>query len=436
MDEQRTPKDREEHLEEKVRQVMSRLGIRCEDVDISLQSDSPLADFIISHEFPAKFKYTPNLESYDRTGCPKSHLFPTTLKGLAQEWYQSLKPGSVLTFKQFSGLFQARFVACIPQKKLSTDLLSIMQRDGETLRKYVERFNKEAMQIEDLSQEIAYTSLLNGTTNSDMRKELLAKSPRLFTTLMTIAHTQIRVDDGQREIESRHGGRVEERSFSEKRNEDRSPNGRRFGEKGNDRFRNKRKTDEDRRYTPHKHYQNQRIILGERQPGESQMAKENECCISQQKRQQVLQIPQRQRPHHIKFWHLKEEIEKESLSQFVKRDTEAKEAEVERKKERKEETTRRPRPEPASVVNVIMGGYTGGDSNTTRKKAARTVYSVSPGAPDIKKFGSVSFSEGGSHGLSLPHEDALLVKGRLNNFEVSRMLVDTGSSVNMITMKV
>ncbi|XP_050214325.1 uncharacterized protein LOC126665542 [Mercurialis annua] len=260
MEEQHAPKEREERLEEKVRQVMSRLGIRCEDVDTSLRSDSPLTDLIISHEFPAKFKYPPNLESYDGTGCPKSHvhkfqavinvqtnldhvlckLFPTTLKGLAQEWYQSLKPGSIQTFKQFSGLFQARFVACIPQKKLSTDLLAIMQRDGETLRKYIERFNKEAMQIEELSQEIAYTALLNGTTNSDLRKELLAKSPKSFTTLMTIAHTQIRVDDGQREIENRHG-RTEERTFSERRNGDRSPIGKRFGEKGSDRFRNKRK---------------------------------------------------------------------------------------------------------------------------------------------------------------------------------------------------
>ncbi|XP_050207770.1 uncharacterized protein LOC126657167 [Mercurialis annua] len=69
-------------------------------------------------------------------------------------------------------------------------------------------------------------------------------------------------------------------------------------------------------------------------------------------------------------------------------------SQVERKRERKEEGPRRPRPEPAGVVNID------------------------------------------GHGLSLPHEDALVVKGRLNNFEVSRMLVDTGSSVNMIIMEV
>ncbi|XP_050222771.1 uncharacterized protein LOC126672864 [Mercurialis annua] len=460
MDEQHTLKGGEEHLEEKVRQVMSRLGIRCEDVDISLRSDSPLADFIISHEFPTKFRYPPNLESYDGTGCPKSHihkfqavinvqtnldhvlckLFPTTLKGLAQEWYQSLKPGSVLTFKQFSGLFQARFVACIPQKKLSTDLLAIMQWEGETLRKYVERFNKEAMQIEDLSQEIAYTALLNGTTNSDLRKELLAKSPKSFTTLMTIAHTQIRVDDGQREIENRLG-RVEERTFAERRNGDRSPIGKRFGEKGNDHFRNKRKKDEDRRYTP----------LNTTRTNVLFWVKDSREKVRWPRKMNVASASKRDNSKYCEFhrdnghttdecWHLKEEIEKlierGSLSQFVKRDTEARETESERKKERKEEIARRPRPEPAGVVNVIMGGSTGGDSNTTRKKAARTVYSVSPGAPNAKKFRSVSFSEVDSHGLSVPHEDALVVKGRLNNFEVSRMLVDTGSSVNMITMEV
>ncbi|XP_050238165.1 uncharacterized protein LOC126687652 [Mercurialis annua] len=245
------------------------------------------------------------------------------------------------------------------------------------------------MQIEDLSHEIAYTALLNGTTNSDLRKELLSKSQRSFTALMTIAHTQIRADDCQREIANRHRGRTEEGSSSERRNKDRanerSPNGKRFGDKGNDRFR-------DNGHTT------------------------NEC------------------------WHLKEEIEKlierGSLAQFIKRDTETKEAEVDRKRERREEASRRPRPELAGVINVIMSGPMGGDSNTTRKKAARTVYSVSPGAPDIRRFRSISFSEVDGHGLSLPHEDALVVKGRLNNFEVSRMLVDTGSSVNMITMEV
>ncbi|XP_050222305.1 uncharacterized protein LOC126672398 [Mercurialis annua] len=139
-------------------------------------------------------------------------------------------------------------------------------------------------------------------------------------------------------------------------------------------------------------------------------------------------------------WHLNEEIEnlreRGSLSQFVKKEAEDRESEGDRKRERKEDAPRRPKPEHAGVVNVIMGGSTGGDSNTTRKKAARMVYSVSSGAPDVWRFGSISFSEIDSHSLALPHEDALVVKGRLNNFEISRMLVDTGSSVNKITMEV
>ncbi|XP_050207487.1 uncharacterized protein LOC126656907 [Mercurialis annua] len=199
------------------------MGVRCDDVDLTLRSDTPLGDHIIATDFATRFKYPSNLESYDGTGCPKSHihkfqaiinvrtnldhvlckLFPTTLKGMTQEWYQGLKPNSIITFKQFSALFQARFVACIPQKKYLTDLLATMHREGETLRKYVERFNKEAMQIEDLSHEIAYTAMLNGTVNPDLRKELLSKAPRSFTAIMTIAHTQIQVDNGQREIAMR-----------------------------------------------------------------------------------------------------------------------------------------------------------------------------------------------------------------------------------------
>ncbi|XP_050238287.1 uncharacterized protein LOC126687774 [Mercurialis annua] len=325
---------------------MSRLGIRCEDIDTSLRSDSPLADLIISHEFPAKFKYPPNLESYDGTDKPGSCIVQTVS-------HYPERPGTGMVPKLEAGLdsnIQAilRFISgqihsMHPSKEAVHRPASHHAKRRGNTQEYIERFNKEAMQIEELSQEIAYTALLNGTTNSDLRKELLAKSPKSFTTLMTIAHTQIRVDDGLREIENRHG-RTEERTFSERRNGDRSPIGKRFGEKGNDRFRNKRKTDEDRRYTP----------LNTTRTNVLFWVKDNREKVRWPRKMNASSASKRDNSKYCEFhrdnghttdecWHLKEEIEKlierGSLSQFVKRDAETREMEAERKKRRDHQKT-------------------------------------------------------------------------------------------------
>ena len=49
-------------------------------------------------------------------------------------------------------------------------MLSIQKREGEPLRKYVERFNDEIAKIEDLNQGVACSAMLQGTNNEDFRK--------------------------------------------------------------------------------------------------------------------------------------------------------------------------------------------------------------------------------------------------------------------------
>ena len=80
---------------------------------------------------------------------------------------------------------------------MSADLFSIQQREGGPLRKYIERFNDEIIKIEDLNQGVAYSAMLHDTLNEDFKRELLAKTPNNVETLMALANTTIRVDDGQ-----------------------------------------------------------------------------------------------------------------------------------------------------------------------------------------------------------------------------------------------
>ena len=65
------------------------------------------------------------------------------------------------------------------------------------MRKYIERFNDKIAKIEESNQGVACSVVLQGTSNEDFRKELLAKALNSMESLMTLDNTAIRMDDGQ-----------------------------------------------------------------------------------------------------------------------------------------------------------------------------------------------------------------------------------------------
>ncbi|XP_022891694.1 uncharacterized protein LOC111406513 [Olea europaea var. sylvestris] len=85
----------------------------------------------------------------------------------------------------------------------------------------------------------------------------------------------------------------------------------------------------------------------------------------------------------------------------------------------------------AGTVNIIIGGIAlGGDSNSGRKQYARQ-YALASGIPH-GKLEDITFGTGDLEGVSLPHDDALVISAIVANFEVKRILVDNGSAANIL----
>ncbi|XP_074592499.1 uncharacterized protein LOC141848374 [Curcuma longa] len=83
------------------------------------------------------------------------------------------------------------------------------------------------------------------------------------------------------------------------------------------------------------------------------------------------------------------------------------------------------------AINMIVGCSTDDDSNRARKAHGRRLeaYSISSGsAPDP----SIQFGPQDLEGISLPHDDALVIRATIANYDVARIFVDTGSSVNVL----
>jgi len=72
------------------------------------------------------------------------HYFPTTLKRIAQKWFNGLPDGSITSLLQLAELFNDHFIASRREQKTSIHLTKIQQARAEDLKEYVMRFNCEA----------------------------------------------------------------------------------------------------------------------------------------------------------------------------------------------------------------------------------------------------------------------------------------------------
>ena len=88
--------------------------------------------------------------------------FPTTLKGLARIWFSRLMPNSISTFKELSAQFASHFIRGHRYKKSTACLMSIRQREDETMKSYITRFNKDALSIDEADDKILVAAFTNG----------------------------------------------------------------------------------------------------------------------------------------------------------------------------------------------------------------------------------------------------------------------------------
>ena len=126
--------------------------------------DSPFTTDVLNCPLPPKFRL-PQLESYDGSKDPLDHIesfktlillqmtpdevmckaFPTTLKGAARVWFNKIPPRTIADFEQLSKGFIRHFIRGQRHKKLTGHLLNIQQAEGESLKQYVSRFDKELL---------------------------------------------------------------------------------------------------------------------------------------------------------------------------------------------------------------------------------------------------------------------------------------------------
>ena len=130
--------------------------------------------------------------------------------------------------------FVAHFVSSRRPQKGSESLINIKQREGESIRAYINRFNIAALEVRNLDQSVAMAALKGGLQKNDLLYSLEKKYPRDFADLLARAEGYARAEEAfrmkdeetARERQARNSGKlVVEKRPKEARPRSRSPPG-------------------------------------------------------------------------------------------------------------------------------------------------------------------------------------------------------------------
>ncbi|GAU10283.1 hypothetical protein TSUD_418870, partial [Trifolium subterraneum] len=128
----------------------------------------PLSRRIMDIPLPRGLEKPPTLDKYDGTTDPDEHvqsvetaldyrnlrgsikckLFPLSLTRGASTWWRNLPPGSIDSWEELCRTFTAHFTTSRRHPKTVVSLKAIVQGPEESLRNYIERFNKVSVEVE------------------------------------------------------------------------------------------------------------------------------------------------------------------------------------------------------------------------------------------------------------------------------------------------
>ncbi|XP_019172505.1 PREDICTED: uncharacterized protein LOC109167889 [Ipomoea nil] len=165
----------------------------------SLLTASPFSAEVQDYRASTGFKL-PDHPTYDGTGDPRHHVisfqakmqvigadasiicraFFPTLVGPAQRWFLKLPAGSIGDFEELARLFLTHFARSMKPKKFVSDLSRVHQDEGESLRKYIVRWQKEAQAIDGLDDQIALTFFIESLRADGYYIKLRDKNPKTY----------------------------------------------------------------------------------------------------------------------------------------------------------------------------------------------------------------------------------------------------------------
>ncbi|XP_016199350.1 uncharacterized protein LOC107640339 [Arachis ipaensis] len=121
--------------------------------------------------------------------------FPTFLNRAALFWFSNLPASSIASFDEFADLFVNNFAASKIYVRDSDYLSTITQGQHKSLKDYMTRFAKAAMEISDLNPEVHLHALKSGLRLGKFHKAIVVTKPKTLAKFRDKAIGQIEIEE-------------------------------------------------------------------------------------------------------------------------------------------------------------------------------------------------------------------------------------------------
>ena len=111
------------------------------------------------------------------------NAFPLTLFRPAQAWSRRLRTRMISSFGKLKEQFITQFLSSQPQNHRSNYLKTIRQKNGESMREYLEWFDEAILLCPMVSQESILSVIQEGLRPSQFLHKLSRKIPKTYTKL-------------------------------------------------------------------------------------------------------------------------------------------------------------------------------------------------------------------------------------------------------------
>ncbi|XP_057471965.1 uncharacterized protein LOC130760604 [Actinidia eriantha] len=421
------------------------------------QTEPPFTERVLRARVSSKFKLPTQLGVYEGKTDPMDHLdsykslmslqgcsdevmckaFSATLKGSARSWFRKLSPGTIDSFGDLSRLFVANFMSCRNRQKNASHLFTVHQKETESLKDFVKRFNQAILEVEDPSDKVVIMAMMEGLRPGPLFDSLSKNVPETLSALQSKADKYIAAEELAEAKRRRRGKDDHKRKEPDTRRTD-------YREE----TRNKRLDRDPKRFNerrPRTPPRRQEFVLP---PLNAPVAQ----VLSEIKHEEFIKWPgkiktdpqKRNRNKYCEFhrdhghntedcFHLKEQIADLIKRGYLRKYVVARPPPNFPKKRYDDN-----RPTTGDIQTIHGGFGSGGCSISSRKKHARSAHK-----PVEEEVYNLSSSHAGDHttitfnnddlrGLHLPHDDALVVSAVIANFNVQRILIDNGSSADIL----
>ena len=123
------------------------------------------------------------------------NAFPLTLSRPAQVWFGRLREGTISSFEQLKKQFIAQFLSSRSQNYGSKYMKTIRQKDDESMREYLERFDEAILQCPMVSQESILSVVQEGLRPSQFLYKISWKMSKTCAELKFKAFSHASTDE-------------------------------------------------------------------------------------------------------------------------------------------------------------------------------------------------------------------------------------------------